>query len=507
GGAQLTWPENPDILDATSRLEESTTLGAWAPSPLVTTWASGESTTLDGRGGDRFFHLASTTAYGVDPTPIITCWGDSLTGNAGTYVDKLPAALALAGSTGRVTQQGGIGGDISSQILDRMRGLYVSAPFPPIAGDTPTATRVIASRTTHSRIMNSANYRGQWATYAATIANVSRVEFFNFGRKIGESSTPLTATVTSNRAVNAARFLAAGHPFENGFVVHFPTGPLPSPLVVGKTYYVRDVTSSAFSLVEADTLVTVTASSAAPSTRYVAAGHPFANGDAVYFPFGGAQAGFVAERYYYVRDADAGGFSLADTVGGPAISMIYNFGPANIKGPLGAPVSLNADFAAPRTLQGPFVLNWSHPGGPTALTLRTHTDRDANTLIFWLGRNNNARPHETYAHLHAAVEHIKALNGRFLIVSVTNGANESAGSPYYYGTIGLNWLLKQEFPNEFIDVRTALIRAASNSTQYQNDRVADIPPTSLRSDNIHFNDAGQQIIANILAAELVRRGW
>jgi hypothetical protein len=219
----------------------------------------------------------------------------------------------------------------------------------------------------------------------------------------------------------------------------------------------------------------------------------------------------MTETLYHVRDADSGGFSLSSTPGGPAISLVYNFGPGAVRGrPGSTPVTLTANFTAPTTLRGPFVLNWSHPGGPVALSLRTHTDRDANTFIFWMGRNNNTRPHETLAHLREAVEQIKAMNGRFLILSVTNGGNEYytlGGAPYYYPTIQLNDWLRREFPNEFVDVRSALLRAASGTTQDQTDRANDIPPSSLRSDAVHFNSAGQQIIANVVAAELAARGW
>ncbi len=502
-GLDLTWPENPDLSDATAALEESPTLASWSPSTLTSVSANGQRTAFDSRGGPaRFYRLVATPSAPTEPSAIITCWGDSLTGNPGTYVDKLKVRLP-----GRTIQNCGIGGDTSIQIADRIRGLQITAPFPAVSADTPPGTpvRVVASRTTHTRLM-STSQRGNWSTYASTLANASRVEFFNLGHKIGESSTPLSASVTSNRTASASRLLAPGHPFSTGDVVHFPTGPLPSPLVAGKPYYVRDADSGGFALVEADTLFSITASSAAPSARFVSAGHPFADGNRVSFRKGGAPPGFLSEFPYFVRDADGGGFSLAESPGGTAVSTIYS-ATGNILGPPGAALPLAADFAGPTILRGPFVLNWTHPGGATSLTLRTHTDRDANTFIFWMGRNNSARPHEIYADLHAAVDQIKALNGRFLIVSVTNGGGESAGSPYYYNPVNLNALIRQEFPGEFVDLRSALLRAASSSVQDQTDRAADIPPGSLRSDNVHLNDAGQQLTADLLAEEITARGW
>jgi hypothetical protein len=503
----LQWPDSPaGISDAWSTLEESTTLApaSWASSPLTVTAASGTRSATDSRGGTARFYRVAGAAASVEPAPLITCWGDSLTGNPGTYAEKLPTLLP-----GRSTQNCGVGGDTTLQIADRMRGLTITSPYPSYAVSTPAGTniRIVASRTTHARVMTPTGTAR--ATYAATISNINKVEFFNRGVKIGESSTPLAASVTSNRATNATRLLAAGHPFSNGDVVHFPAGPLPSPLIIGKTYFVRDADANGFSLVADDVSFTIAAS----SSRLVSSNHDFVDGDVAWFRPGATISGFFADRPYYVRDSDSAGFSLSDTPGGAALTTAYAYTGVILGKPGRIPVSLAADFTTSTAIRGPFVFNWSHPGGPTKLSLRTHTDRDANTFILWMGRNNNARPHEVYADIHAAVEHIKTLNSRFLIVSVTNGDNgtpsavETVGNQYYTGTVNLNYLIQKEFPDNFVDVRAALIRAASSSADDQIDRAADVPPGSLRDDNVHFNGAGQQIIAEILADQITARGW
>lgn len=502
-GLALAWPENPALLDVALSLRESIDLAAWPASPLSSLFSSGVRTALDSRAADRrFYRLQATPLVATIPSARIVCWGDSLTGNPGTYAEKLLTLLP-----GRTVLNCGIGGDTSLQIADRLRGLTVTAPFPAFAASTPAGTpvRIVASRTTHARVMNPATGSTR-ATHAATIANVSRVEFFNRGVKIGESSNPLSATVTSNRAANPTRLLAAGHPFADGDVVHFPAGPLPSPLLVGKTYFVRAADSAGFSLVADDVAFTLTAN----TSRFVSANHDFADGDTASFRPGAAPPAFFANQLYHVVSADTEGFSLAATPGGPALTGSHTFSGVIVGKPARTVVSLAANFAAPTTLRGPFTFDWSHPGGATDLTLRTHTDRDADTFILWIGRNNNARPHEVIADLRAAVEHIKALDARFLVVSVTNGdtgTGETIGNQYYIGTVNLNRLLRLEFPDNFVDVRTALLRAANSSDEDQANRAADIPPASLRSDTVHFNDAGQQLIADLLAAELTRRGW
>jgi hypothetical protein len=528
-GIGLAWNDNPNLLDASLALQESTTLTSWAASPLTTSHADGVRTADDARPGDRrFYRLAANTAVATEPSPTITCWGDSLTGNPGTYVDKLPAALAALGSPGRETRQGGIGGDTSTQIRDRLTGVTITEPFAATNGNASATTRIIASRIVHNRIM-SVGYKSSWTSYAATIANVSKVEFFNFGTKIGESSTPLSATVTSNRTADPRRFTSPGNPFENGFVVHFPSGPLPSPLVVGKTYFVRDRDATGFSLVETDLVASISGVSGTPASTFTSAAHPFQNGDPVWFP--SVPAGFQGNQLYYVRDAAANTFAVSSSPGGNATTTTYTSN-GTVRGfgdRQGAALSLAADFASPTTVTGPFVLGTSLPPGPLSLSLRSHTDRDSNTFIIWMGRNNNIRPHFTYADVHTAIGHIKAMNGRFLIVSVTNGVNgstrETAGSPYYCQTVNINALLKKEFPDNFVDVRAALVgydgspiaglSAPNNvppgfpTAQDLLDRADDIPPVSLRNGatDIHFNDYGQQIIANILASELAARGW
>ena len=84
---------------------------------------------------------------------------------------------------------------------------------------------------------------------------------------------------------------------------------------------------------------------------------------------------------------------------------------------------------------------------------------------------------------------------------------EPVGSVYYYPAININSLLTKEFPNEFIDIRKELILAGQPTSQDATDRAADMTPSSLRSDTLHLNDTGYQLVADILAAEITRRGW
>ena len=501
GGLQLQWPANTNLVDASLVLQEATAPTNWMASPLSGSLTNGIRTALDVRAdAQRQYRLVAAVPGRIDPAPLITCWGDSLTAYATGYPLMLSTTLA------RNVQNCGIGGDTSVQIADRLRGLTITSPYPPTGTNTPAGTpvRIVASRTAHSRIMNSAN-RSSWAVYSATIANVSRVEFFNRGAKIGETTSPLAATVTSDRLTNPSRLIAPGHPFAYGDIVHFPAGPVPAPLVTNKTYYVRDVDTNGFALAEEDTFVSLVKTNSA--TRFIATNHPFAAGSAVFFPATPLPSPLIVGRTYYVRDTDPDGFALAETNGGTAITVTSDLSGMVIKGPVRAALTLTQDFAAPTRVQGPFVFDSTHPGGTTLLSLRTHTDRDANTFVFWMGRNNSSRPHEVYADLHASIEHIKALNGRFLILGVLTASTEMAGNAYYYNAINLNNLLRREFPDQFIDIRRELILAGQPSGQDLIDRQSDVTPTSLRSDTLHLNDAGYQVVAAALARELLGHGW
>jgi hypothetical protein len=508
GALVLQWPHQPELLDASVSLQESSTLtGDWQASAWVEQpGATVATATLDRGDASRFYRLVGgATGSMLEPTSVISCWGDSLTAydtNGKGYSTRLGVALG-----GRTTQNNGIGGDTSVQIMDRMRGLQIRAPYPASGTGTPPGTplRIVAARTVHPRVMAaSGSVRG---TYAATIANVHRVEFLNRGRKIGESSTPLQALVTTNRAADPRRFHAPGHPFSYGDVVHFPAGPVPTPLLVGKTYYVRDVDADGFSLTEDDNFVSITASSSAPNSVFSCANHPFANGDEIIFPATPLPAPLIVGRRYYVRDAGSGVFSLAASAEGPPIVMSSNLSNMAVRGPVRAPLSLGGDLSAPTLLSGPFVLDWLHDGGDTDLSIRTHTDRDGHTFVFWLGRNNSSRPHEIYADVHAAVQQIKVLNSRFIIMGVLTASTETVGNPYYYNAINLNNLLAAEFPTEFIDIRGELIQRGQATGQDAIDRANDVVPSSLRSDTLHLNDAGYQVVADVLAEAFLQRGW
>ncbi|WP_353472317.1 hypothetical protein PVT71_13580 [Salipiger sp. H15] len=136
--------------------------------------------------------------------------------------------------------------------------------------------------------------------------------------------------------------------------------------------------------------------------------------------------------------------------------------------------------------------------------------------ILWLGRNNNADPDTIKAHIALCVSQLDRGNRRFLVLSVLNGdydAEEHVGGARYATITGLNADLEATYPGEFVDIRRLLISEGltrawiAPTAQDLTDIANDVPPSSLRTDNLHLNAAGYQVVAEIVAEQLRARGW
>jgi hypothetical protein len=289
--------------------------------------------------------------------------------------------------------------------------------------------------------------------------------------------------------------------------------------VVGKTYYVRDADAGGFALVETDTFV----SAAKNTTIFTASNHPFSNGDTLHVPYGPHPPPLIANRIYRLTNVSTHSFSLTEESGGSPLVMLYDLSNLLVRGTLRPPLVLGDNFSGPTLCQGPFVLDWIHPGGPSAVTIQTHTDRDNLTHIFWMGRNNINRPNETYADLRLALQHMKNADARFLILGTIPATSTGETltptnyNGYYNGALNLSRKLREEFPMEFIDIRELLIGYAptTGDTVDATDRAKDLIPTRFRTtnasgvitDSVHLNDAGQQAVADAISERLQALGW
>jgi lysophospholipase L1-like esterase len=218
------------------------------------------------------------------------------------------------------------------------------------------------------------------------------------------------------------------------------------------------------------------------TTRFSATGHPFANGDVVYF-LGTIVTGMYAGKPYYVRDADATGFSVSEYSGTAAIS----FGSGTV------------------TALGAFYFDWTYAGGTHNITTLTHTNFDTSTLVLWCGANNVDSIAQVQTDITAAFNHAKTQTKGVLILTVIPSNAWSAGSLANMQTINA-WILAT-YPNNSADVYSYLLTKGNGGTQDNTDISAGLTPSSIRVDAIHLTDAGYGYVADFVAAALATKQW
>ena len=121
-----------------------------------------------------------------------------------------------------------------------------------------------------------------------------------------------------------------------------------------------------------------------------------------------------------------------------------------------------------------------------------------NLTIIWSGRNNYTDTATVLANIATMVADIG--HDGYLILSVLNGnyvPYEAIGGDGYNLIISLNNQLSAIYGSKYLDVRSILVAAYNPSIpQDVTDHTNDIPPSSLRSDNLHLNTAGDALVAS-----------
>ena len=126
-------------------------------------------------------------------------------------------------------------------------------------------------------------------------------------------------------------------------------------------------------------------------------------------------------------------------------------------------------------------------GGDTSTQIATRfladsTHRSWQTII-WAGRNNYSSPTTVLADIASIVAALPTPKN-FLVLSVLNGdyALEYSGQSNYNVIIALNAALASAYPNNYLDVRAAIVASYSvGNAQDVIDHGHDVPPSSLRS--------------------------
>lgn len=135
------------------------------------------------------------------------------------------------------------------------------------------------------------------------------------------------------------------------------------------------------------------------------------------------------------------------------------------------------------------------------------------TLLIWAGRNNYADMPQVEADIAAMVAAHNLAGGgdRYLVLSIINGnfATEYQGQSGWTQIVSLNLVLATTYGERFVDVRTPLVNAGAPDgiTPNPTDFARDIPPSGVRSDNIHLLNNGYGIVAEQCYAKLAEFGW
>lgn len=87
-------------------------------------------------------------------------------------------------------------------------------------------------------------------------------------------------------------------------------------------------------------------------------------------------------------------------------------------------------------------------------------------------------------------------HSNYLVLSVLNGLAEPTGNANYNNIATINAGFLAAYGARYIDVRSYLV-SLYDPAQPQDviDHADDIPPTSLRADNLHLNNAGYAAVA------------
>ena len=144
-------------------------------------------------------------------------------------------------------------------------------------------------------------------------------------------------------------------------------------------------------------------------------------------------------------------------------------------------------------------------GGETSAQTKTRMTADAQKrnwpCVIWSGRNDSNNQPQVLASVASMVASLGHSN--YLVIPIFNGQNEGTGS-YAYSQIGpLNSALAKTYGNHYLDVRSYMV-SKYDSTKAQDviDHAANTTPASLRSDFLHPNITGSNLIASYIYAHL-----
>lgn len=135
------------------------------------------------------------------------------------------------------------------------------------------------------------------------------------------------------------------------------------------------------------------------------------------------------------------------------------------------------------------------------------------THIFWAGTNNITEEEQILGDIATMVEHITALDRRYLVLGPLNREAETAGTPNHGHVVAIEAALQRSHGRRFVGVRRWLIdygltaAGLTPTTQDLADIANDVIPSQLRTDNVHLNATGYGLVAELVATRLREFRW
>lgn len=130
--------------------------------------------------------------------------------------------------------------------------------------------------------------------------------------------------------------------------------------------------------------------------------------------------------------------------------------------------------------------------------------------VFWYGHNNDDDPATIKADIARSIAHLAPGNNRFIVMSLVNKAqpDEERGTPEYATIMQLNADLAALYPDNYLDIRAWLVSHYDpNNPQDVIDFSNDVPPSSLRYDEIHLQNQGSVLVAERVKQFIDAKGW
>lgn len=150
--------------------------------------------------------------------------------------------------------------------------------------------------------------------------------------------------------------------------------------------------------------------------------------------------------------------------------------------------------------------------GETSMQIaaRQTADTEHKTWIsvFWYGHNNWTKD-PVKADVAASVAALAPGNGAFVVMSMVNWAGTGErGTQEYDNIMRVNSELAAAYPDNYLDIHRYLVGLYNpNSWQDVQDFQNDLPPSSLRFDEIHLNPGGCDAVAAKLKEFITAKGW